>query len=317
MKFCTKCGAPIVDDEAIFCGECGNKLTKEEHEDMSDEPTPEENDFMKIFDDDDEDEDESTVDVTENESASTESNPQSVQEIMQEAKTQSETVNSNSILEAMNRAKAMRATNQQNQPIQQPQSTQSMPYGTASTQNIYVPDQNNFHDLFLKRDGRLNRLRYFKRSLIVGLIGIILYMIALPLMAAIVETGSSNSMEAYNAFIGLSMISMILISALSLYLSYGLIVRRSHDLHNQSMFFKYIEKDDQILAKCFVALQILYIFGQFFALNAPTLTGLCDLVWCLSGGFLGLYLLFAKGEVGANKFGHDPLGNTNPYNYNR
>ena len=94
MKFCTKCGAPIVDDEAIFCGECGTKIEKDQLE----------------------------TSLSESE---TESKPQSVQEIMQQEKTQSEPVKSNSVLEAMNRAKAMRNTNQQNQPIQQPQSTQS------------------------------------------------------------------------------------------------------------------------------------------------------------------------------------------------
>ena len=40
MKFCRKCGAAIVDDESQFCGECGEKIIKENISQTTTQSTP-------------------------------------------------------------------------------------------------------------------------------------------------------------------------------------------------------------------------------------------------------------------------------------
>ena len=84
------------------------------------------------------------------------------------------------------------------------QSANSAPTNTQanySNQNQYVPD-NGVQETFFRQDGRLNRLRYFKRMLVVGIVSSLL-----------------------NILIGSTLGTLI-----TLYPQYCLVLRRLHDL---------------------------------------------------------------------------------------
>lgn len=143
----------------------------------------------------------------------------------------------------------------------------------------YVPDE-TFQDMFLKMNGRLNRLRYLKRSLVYALIvGI--------LNAILIEIFDDE------------LLTLILMA--TLYISYALDVRRLQDLNKDSTFAK-ILLAGQILAYL-VGLGLDEYSSDADALGVGTILIIIG-VFMLP---LQLYLLFAEGSYGANRYGADPL----------
>ena len=183
--------------------------------------------------------------------------------------------------------------------------SQIQPQNSAqSAEGSFHALDENFQDLFVKREGRLNRLRYFKRNILVGVL------VGIPniLLAVILEEMSLSSTLIKT----LDGVVDMIFSIVFIYLTYGLVVRRSHDLPKNNIFAKYLRKDDEILAKAFAIFLILQQVGLIIVENAAySLNSLKILkVLAIPYGLLGLFLLFAKGESGSNEFGPDPLGYT-------
>ena len=123
----------------------------------------------------------------------------------------------------------------------------------------YVEDR-SIAEMFLTTNGRLNRLRYFKRILMVGVIATIL---AFAIVAAtMTPSGDNISTAGYVLFA-----VMCLVFAVPQFM---LMIRRLHDLDKDGLF---------------VLLTLVPAINTLFA----------------------LYLLFAPGTRGANKYGSDPL----------
>jgi len=131
-------------------------------------------------------------------------------------------------------------------------------------------------DMFLRRTGRLNRLRYFKRSLVVAAANIIA---SVAIEAMFMDKwGNTNSTGEF-----IQVIAAILL----LIPSYLLDVRRLQDI-NQGP-----------------ALAIVGTIMAFILLTAQdtaiiTLTGIVIMA-------INLYLLFREGTRGTNPYGTDPL----------
>ncbi|MBR3621729.1 MAG: DUF805 domain-containing protein, partial [Selenomonadaceae bacterium] len=144
----------------------------------------------------------------------------------------------------------------------------------------YVPDNNNdWQAMFLKTDGRLNRLRYLKRQLILLGISILLFI----LVMAICDNG-------YGFLTKRGELLITIINLCGFGVSYFLDVRRLHDLN----------KDNTIAGVILVA----GIISNFDSLEGLTeIGGLVTTVGML-------YLFFAPGTEGPNKYGPDPLGPT-------
>lgn len=250
MKFCTRCGAKILDDGAAFCSSCGFKLVKEI-------PQPAET---------------KNLPVEEKITAPT----KSVQEIMYEAKKKSAQA---AAIQAEYEAKKSAIKNQ-------------LPPTNYKPRPVHQTDE-TFQDLFFKSEGRLNRLRFFKRTLLTELLA---FLVAMILYFILVDAhGEDFSIGA----------GIIAANALDLVLVYNLIIRRSHDLHSQSFWSKKISEDDAIIAKFYAVLSVIYILAMCYALSVgKDLGGIGPMA---QSGLL-LYLCCVKGEVGENKFGADPLG---------
>lgn len=140
-------------------------------------------------------------------------------------------------------------------------------------------------DIFLKTAGRLNRLRYLKRSFLLVLVAVLLDAVVNAVFGD--ETGDTMTAEIFSTAISL----------LFVYPSYCLDVRRLHDLDKNNT-----------LALVNVATSIFAaaaVFGDN-AENGGALQMTTGLLALVSLGIY-LYLFFARGTRGANLYGADPL----------
>ena len=115
-------------------------------------------------------------------------------------------------------------------------------------------------DKFLKSSGRLNRLRYLKRSLILFVVEVIL----LTVIAVVCMEPSGNDISSA----GYVLFTLTIVVFLPVY--YLLTIRRLHDLDKSGWF-------------C-------------LAMLVPVVNTL-----------FSIYVVFAPGTVGSNKYGADPL----------
>lgn len=147
----------------------------------------------------------------------------------------------------------------------------------------YIPD-NGFSENFLHTEGRLNRLRYFKRQLCLALFLCIAVIFAYVIFT---DDWGNETDELYIA-VGIMTLGQSI-------LSYFLDVRRLHDLGKDNNFA--------------IVLLILGIITAVFTESAITyMTGVLGLVGTL-------YLLFKQGVTDPNEYGPDPLGATINDNY--
>ena len=133
-------------------------------------------------------------------------------------------------------------------------------------------------EIFFKREGRLNRLRYFKRNLVLGIVsGVIMFFVAL-----IFSDSEGNVTTAGD-------IILFILTLLMLVPSYCLMVRRLHDMNRDEILAKvYI---GGCIASYFLSLVLHY---DFMPLSIVLL-------------IVALYILFVPGTYGANNYGADPL----------
>ena len=142
--------------------------------------------------------------------------------------------------------------------------------------------------MFLSVEGRLNRLRYFKRGLVIGVVAVLL------------DVLFSNGDGSDNGF-------TIAFGILFLLPTYCLNVRRLKDL----------DKDATVAVLYLILETILLIFEMFgwdsmsmASLERGIITGyaqiyICTLVVQLA---ISIFLTFVPGTQGENKYGKDPLG---------
>lgn len=157
------------------------------------------------------------------------------------------------------------------------------------SESISLPDR-GIRQMFFSTGGRLNRLRYFKRQLVLGLsAGLFLGVAGLLLPAPLGRVAEQG------------------VPLFVCWPAYCLAVRRLHDMGRE-----------EGLAKAMIGCNLLAILaGIFFDMEHVMLTGPSDPA--TSGIFygygalslltlaLGLFLLFKRGERGRNQYGADPL----------
>lgn len=151
---------------------------------------------------------------------------------------------------------------------------------TVEVSRLYVPDK-DFKEMFIPwvSGSRLNRLRYFKRTLAVNAVYLLLTILFVGVMGA-----SSEGNYIIAAAIG---------NVLILPFQYWLDVRRARDMG----FGPDIARARII---CFlVQLGVIWNYGEKWQLGAEIL-----------GIVLGLVLLLAPGNKEENQYGADPLGPT-------
>lgn len=138
----------------------------------------------------------------------------------------------------------------------------------------------DFKRIYLNDAGRLNRLRYFKYSFILGIVE----MVIVDFVSAIF----SNEFGMLSSF-GSVLVTTITLSALVP--DYFLNVRRLHDLGQNSD-----------LAKIYCAINV-----YFEIFEDAVFPGFSDKIVVFAFLGLTLYLILSPGDVGENQYGDDPL----------
>lgn len=147
---------------------------------------------------------------------------------------------------------------------------------------VYKEDR-TLQEQFLKTEGRLNRLRYLKRNLVLLLVWILICILFVLIFSDDMGNLSSTG-NILSSVIGIGMMIP----------SYCLDVRRLHDMDK-----------DSTLAKISFVLGLFMIFINDEDPFNPSVAGLI----VSSVNFIViLYFLFVSGTKGANKYGADPLG---------
>ena len=135
-------------------------------------------------------------------------------------------------------------------------------------------------EIFFKREGRLNRWRYFKRNVVLGIISSFI-MVVIELFFGNINENISTTGNV------LLFVAMMLI----LVPSYCLVVRRLHDMDR-----------DELLAKVYIAgCAASYFLSFVLKYDFMPLSVVMVIV--------ALYILFEPGTYGTNKYGADPLNN--------
>ena len=146
-----------------------------------------------------------------------------------------------------------------------------------------VPDK-GFYENFLRRDGRLNRWRYFKRTIVIGLIEFLIILVIFAMTTNALGQMSSAGIIAFKFLLAVGQIPL-----------FCLMVRRLHDCGR-----------DEKLAYASLALNAFTIIVSDYngALAEPSLFE--NIIATLSG-IIGLYAMFCPGTKGYNQYGEDPL----------
>ena len=143
----------------------------------------------------------------------------------------------------------------------------------------YVPDE-TIQDMFFKLNGRLNRMRYFKRYMV--------YIFTLTILIMILSNIFDDEL-------------ITLISTASFYISYCLDVRRLQDLNKDATLAR-------IILVFAIISNLVGLSADEYATDSELMgvLGLQTLLW-LPILPIQLYLLFAEGTCGVNRYGADPL----------
>ena len=147
---------------------------------------------------------------------------------------------------------------------------------------VYIEDT-TMQEMFLKTTGRLNRLRYFKRIMVITLISLVINCFIVMIFSD--AWGNPTSLgDKLTSIVGI----------ITLIPGYCLDVRRLQDLDQ-----------NDLLAKISFVLGVitsLISIDDIYSLSKS------EIIVCLSCTVIGLYMLFVPGTKGENKYGPDPLG---------
>ncbi len=156
---------------------------------------------------------------------------------------------------------------------QQPSPNQQQNFRPSNTD--FNLDQ-TFQDMFFKTHGRLNCLRYFKRSLLLVLAEIFIFIVIGSILDIDFEGSSADVLSTCIALI-------------ALYPEYCLLVRRIEDLDRQ--------RSDALVLTVAGALVALFNVSDFHLMKAIS----------FAYGIYMLYIMIKDGTHGPNQYGEDPL----------
>ncbi|MBR1646348.1 MAG: DUF805 domain-containing protein [Selenomonadaceae bacterium] len=144
------------------------------------------------------------------------------------------------------------------------------------------PDS-GIYENFFRRDGRLNRLRYFKRCILLCLVEF--------LIAAVIFVMDMNALGQLSSTGNLAFKFLLAVGQIPFFC---LMVRRLHDC----------DKDEKLAYASLVLNALTIIVTDYSAFAEPSLF---DNVVAALAGVIGLYALLCPGTKGDNQYGEDPL----------
>ena len=139
---------------------------------------------------------------------------------------------------------------------------------------------------FFKRDGRLNRWRYFKRFLVLVLVEMIVITAISVATVNMIGELSPRGLVIMNVFLIIWQVPL-----------YCLMTRRLHD----------IGRDEKLAQVCFAINAAMVMFFPEYNVNEPIDPSPVEMIISLVAAVIGLYIMFCPGTHGYNQYGDDPL----------
>ena len=152
-----------------------------------------------------------------------------------------------------------------------------------------------FYENFMKSDGRLNRLRYFKRTLVVGLLGMIIYCVIASFVDDVFRTRTTEFVLAFA-------------TSVTLPFQLKLNTRRLHDMGRDGFWADNLMRIDAVMyfmPAFFFPWQP--PFGDYGFIPPHEPLGYLFFALSVISCIISLYLLFVPGTHGENEYGPDPL----------
>ncbi len=165
-----------------------------------------------------------------------------------------------------------------------PHTTETIP---SQHHTVIYQEDKSLEDMFLRKEGRLNRLRYFKRMLAVlgARIGVVI------ILWAILSDSWGNTSAGVDALIAIISIGFA-------YPEYCLTLRRLQDLNEKNLK----------MAFWFAGIDVLTIIMSSVTLSQRAERKM--MIFGIAYLIFFIYLLVKVGTPGANQYGPDPLGPT-------
>ncbi len=156
-----------------------------------------------------------------------------------------------------------------------------------------------FKDNFFKLSGRLNRKRFIKRVIVVG--------VAASILCGVVVSGMGT-----HTLRGYFYLTVPLLKILWLPFLYSLYVRRLHDLNQDNKMAIVVIASELIGSGASAYLSHMEWRFGIFAFGMASSTGLSALGFMLGLIHMGIliYMIFVDGTHGSNRYGSDPLNRT-------
>ena len=149
------------------------------------------------------------------------------------------------------------------------------------TNEISMENKGSIKEKFFSTTGRIGRMTFFKRSVVLALIEVLL-MTIVGFSAALWTFNSPDTDLITTA-------AMFIVGLLAIFPIYCLNVKRLHDLGK-----------DETLAKIFAGLGIA---GLAFNFSESTLAQAIIIISSIISLGFTIYLLFTRGEIKANQYG--------------
>lgn len=144
------------------------------------------------------------------------------------------------------------------------------------------PD-NGLYENFFRRDGRLNRWRYFKRTILIAVIEMLIAAVIFGMNMNALGQLSAPGETAFKLLLAVGQIPFVC-----------LMIRRLHDCGR-----------DEKLAYVSLALEaFVIVVTDYKTFSEPSML---ENVATALAGVIGLYALFCPGTKGDNQYGEDPL----------
>ena len=144
------------------------------------------------------------------------------------------------------------------------------------------PDK-GLYENFLRRDGRLNRWRYFKRTTLVAVVEMVIAIVFFIMDMNALGQLSSSGETVFKLLLAVGQIPFLC-----------LMIRRLHDC----------DKDEKLAYVSLVLNALIIVVTDYKTLAEPSSF---ENAVTIFAGLIGLYVLFCPGTKGDNQYGEDPL----------
>ena len=296
VNFCSNCGAKLRAG-AKFCGSCGQKIYSED-EKLPTIPYEKSKSVMEVYA-----EKKAEAEAVAQTQTQTQTKSNSIQAIFSNAKAKAKDIApQRTVPKSMAEIYAEAKANSQTQAQAEPKYSQSQLSSYTPPVTTNYKEDATIKEKFFSTEGRLNRQRYFNRTLLVNIAFLVVYVV----ISSAFSTPFGDVTPTGDALINLVAVAMLIPK-------YCLDIRRLKDIGKfwTVPFMKskdFTENTVQLTAAMYAVLALIdiYFLSDLDFNNIRSVPYHARQFNLVVSGFW-LWMQCTAGMVGANRFGEDPL----------